>query len=237
MRARFRPAHWAPPRENTFICQSASAEPAWRRGQSHLIAYLGIMGPQDGVDHALRALAYLRGLRDDWHAVLVGDGDALPTMRALAERLGLSERVEFAGWRGDDDIRQILCTADVCLAPDPPSPLNDVSTMIKIPEYMALGRAVASYDLPESRVSAGDTALFATPGNPESLGRCVAELLDDPERRKRMGELARERVERTLAWQHSEAALLTAYATALHRQHTDEASAGRRVGQLLQRER
>jgi glycosyltransferase involved in cell wall biosynthesis len=213
------------------------AEPAWRRGQPHLIAYLGIMGPQDGVDHALRALAYLRGLRDDWHAVLVGDGDALPTMRALAQKLGLADRVEFAGWRGDDDIRQILCTADVCLAPDPPSPLNNVSTMIKIPEYMALGRAVASYDLPESRVSAGDTAVYATAGNPESLGRCVADLLDDPERRERMGELARERVERTLAWQHSEAALLAAYATALHREHTAEASAGRRVGQLLPRER
>jgi glycosyltransferase involved in cell wall biosynthesis len=109
--------------------------------------------------------------------------------------------------------------------------------MIKIPEYMALGRAVASYDLPESRVSAGDTAVYASAGNPESLGRCVADLLDDPERRERMGELARERVERTLAWQHSEAALLAAYATALHREHTAEASAGRRVGQLLPRER
>jgi glycosyltransferase involved in cell wall biosynthesis len=213
------------------------AEPAWRRGQSHLIAYLGIMGPQDGVDHALRALAYLRGRRDDWHAVLVGDGDALPAMRALTEKLDLTDRVEFAGWRGDDDIRQILCTADVCLAPDPPSPLNDVSTMIKIPEYMALGRAIASYDLPESRVSAGDAAAYATPGDPASLGRCVAELLDDPERRRRMGELARERVERALAWQHSEAALFAAYATALQQAQTAEASAGRRVGQLLPRER
>ncbi|MGZ8633270.1 MAG: glycosyltransferase family 4 protein, partial [Solirubrobacteraceae bacterium] len=118
-------------------------DPTWRRGKAHLISYLGIMGPQDGVDHALRALATLRALREDWHAVFVGDGDALPAMRALADELGLAGCVEFAGWRGDDDIREILCSSDVCLAPDPPSPLNDVSTMIKIPEYMALGRAVA----------------------------------------------------------------------------------------------
>ena len=78
--------------------------------------------------------------------------------------------------------------------------------MIKIPEYMALGRAVASYALPESRVSAGDSALYAAPGDPDSLGRCVAELLDDPERREQMGALARERVETELAWQHSEGA-------------------------------
>jgi glycosyltransferase involved in cell wall biosynthesis len=192
-------------------------DPAWRRGQAHLISYLGIMGPQDGVDHALRALAALRALRQDWHAVFIGDGDALPAMRALAEELGLAGCVEFAGWRGDDDIRRILCTSDVCLAPDPPSPLNDVSTMIKIPEYMALGRAVASYALPESRVSALDTALYAAPGDPESLGRCVAELLDDPDRREQMGARARERVELELAWQHSEGPLLAAYARVLSR--------------------
>ena len=192
-------------------------DPAWRRGRAHLISYLGIMGPQDGVDHALRALAALRALRDDWHAVFIGDGDALPAMRALAEELDLGDHVEFAGWRGDDDIRLILSSSDVCLAPDPPSPLNDVSTMIKIPEYMALGRAVASYALPESRVSAGDSALYAAPGEPDSLGRCVAELLADPERREQMGALARERVETELSWQHSEGALLAAYARALSR--------------------
>jgi len=162
------------------------ADPAWRRGRAHLISYLGIMGPQDGVDHALRALAALRELRDDWHAVFVGDGDALPAMRALADELALGDHVEFAGWRGDDDIRLILSSSDVCLAPDPPSPLNDVSTMIKIPEYMALGRA-------------------------------VAELLDDPARRKRMGAMARERIETELSWQHSEGALLAAYARVLSR--------------------
>jgi glycosyltransferase involved in cell wall biosynthesis len=199
------------------------ADPDWRRGREHMIAYLGIMGPQDGVDHALRALAFLRTLRDDWHAVFIGDGDSLPAMRALAEELGLADRVEFAGWRGDDDIRRILCTADVCLAPDPPSPLNEVSTMIKIPEYMALGRAVASYSLRESRVSAGDAAMYAAPGEPDSLGRCVAELLDDPERRERMSQLARERVERELAWQHSEEALLAAYTKAMS---LEETSAG-----------
>jgi glycosyltransferase involved in cell wall biosynthesis len=193
------------------------ADPAWRRGRAHLISYLGIMGPQDGVDHALRALAALRELREDWHAVFVGDGDALPAMRALADELALGDHVEFAGWRGDDDIRRILSSSDVCLAPDPPSPLNDVSTMIKIPEYMALGRAVASYALPESRVSAGDSALYAAPGDPDSLGRCVAELLDDPARRERMGAMARERIETELSWQHSEGALLAAYARVLSR--------------------
>jgi glycosyltransferase involved in cell wall biosynthesis len=189
--------------------------PEWRRGRTHLLAYLGIMGPQDGLDHALQALGHLRATRDDWHAVFVGEGDMLDDMRALADRLGIAEHVEFAGWRYDDDIRTILSTADVCLAPDPPSPLNDVSTMIKIPEYMAMGRPIVSYDLAESRVSAGDAALYAAPGDVHAFAACIHTLLDDPELRAEMGARGRARVERELAWQHSEPALLAAYERAL----------------------
>jgi glycosyltransferase involved in cell wall biosynthesis len=139
----------------------------------------------------------------------------LEEMRALAAELGVAEHVEFAGWRYDDDIRAILSTADVCLAPDPPSPLNHVSTMIKIPEYMAMGKPLASYDLQESMVSAGDAALYAPAGDHEALGACLDKLLADPDLRARMGALGRERVERRLAWAHSERALLAAYARAL----------------------
>ena len=144
-------------------------DPDLRRGRKHLIAYLGIMGPQDGVDHAVRALAWLHERRQDWHAVFIGEGDVLEEMRALAAELGLEDAIEFAGWRGDDDIRRILSTADVCLAPDPPSPLNDVSTMIKIPEYLAMGCPVVSYDLARVARVRRRAALYADarrPGGP-----------------------------------------------------------------------
>jgi len=184
---------------------------ALRRGRRHLIAYVGVMGRQDGIDHALLALAELRRLRgEDWHAILVGDGEVRVEMEALSNELGLSGSVEFAGWRGDEDIRRILSSADVCLEPDPPSPLNDVSTMIKVPEYMAMGRPVVAYDLPETRVSAGPAAAYAAGAEPASLGACVDRLLDDPARRERLGRLGRERVA-GLAWQHSARQLLAAY--------------------------
>jgi glycosyltransferase involved in cell wall biosynthesis len=169
------------------------------------------MGPQDGVDHAIRALAWLRQRRQDWHAIFAGDGDSIPALRALAEELRVHDHIEFAGWRGDEDICRILSTSDVCLAPDPPSPLNDASTMIKIPEYMAMGRAIASYALPESEVSAGSSALYARPGDPDDLGRVVDDLLGGPALREQMGREGIDRVERQLAWCHSEATLLAAY--------------------------
>jgi glycosyltransferase involved in cell wall biosynthesis len=192
-----------------------AADPALRRGRRHLLAYLGRMGPQDGIDHAVRALAALRELREeDWHAVFVGEGEVRPRMEALADELGVSAAVEFAGWHGDDEIRRILSTADVCLAPDPPNPLNDASTMKKVPEYMAMGCAIASYDLPETRISAGSAAAYVASGEPGDLGRCVHELLEDGARREEMGRQGRRRVTE-LSWHQSVEALLAAYEHAL----------------------
>lgn len=202
---------------DTARFRPVAPDPELRRGAPHLLAYLGIMGPQDGIDHALYALAWLHARRRDWRAVFVGSGEVLDEMRALAADLGLGEHVDFAGWRGDEDIRRILSTADVCLAPDPPSPLNDRSTMMKIPEYLAMGRPVASYDLLESRVSAGPAALFAEQPRPQSLGRCVEVLLDDPLLRDRMGAAGLRRARTGLAWQHSAPVLLAAYDRALAR--------------------
>ena len=137
----------------------ARRDDALKRGQEHLIAYVGVMGRQDGADHALRALGVLRERRDDWHAIFAGDGDALDDLRRLADDLGLTQAVEFTGFVDRESVRTILATADVCLAPEPSNPLNDVSTMIKIAEYMSMLRPVVSFDLEESRATAGEAAL------------------------------------------------------------------------------
>lgn len=197
--------------------RAVEPDPSLKRGRKHLVAYLGIMGPQDGIDHAIRALGWLGTRRDDWHAVFVGDGSVVEEMRALAAELGIAERVEFAGWCYDDEIRRIISSADVCLAPDPPTPLNAVSTMIKIPEYMAMGKPIASYDLTESRHSAQDAALYADEPHPDALGRCVERLLDDPALREQMGRRGLERVNDDLGWDRSEQILLAAYAHAVGR--------------------
>jgi glycosyltransferase involved in cell wall biosynthesis len=190
-------------------------DPALKRGRRHLLSYVGVMGPQDGIDHALRALAALRLRRDDWHAVFMGDGAVLDEMRALARELGLADVVEFTGWVEQDTICRVLSTSDVCLAPDPKSPLNDLSSMIKISEYMAIGKPMVSYDLSESRIGAGDAAAFAPADDTEAFARLIDELLDDPERRVAMGAVGRERAEQVMAWAHQERSLLAAYDRAL----------------------
>jgi glycosyltransferase involved in cell wall biosynthesis len=211
--------------EDVFVVRSAPRtdrfrpvppEPELKHGKPHLLCYLGVMGPQDGVDYALRALAKLRDElgRTDWHAVFVGSGDAFDAMVELSRGLGLEEQVTFTGRIPDADLVRRLSTADVCLSPDPRNPLNDVSTMNKVLEYMAMGRPIVSFDLKEARVSAGDAAVYAPADDESAFAKLIAMLLDDPEKRARMGEIGRERIEGRLSWRNSQASLLAAYAAA-----------------------
>ena len=140
--------------------QDARPDPALKQGRTHLLAYVGVIAPQDGVDYALRALAHLRARRADWRAVLLGSGDAVLDMQRLAGELGLEDHVEFGGWAGDERVGELLATADVGLAPDPRSPLNDASTMIKVAEYMSMGLPVVAFDLPESVFTAEGRRAF-----------------------------------------------------------------------------
>jgi glycosyltransferase involved in cell wall biosynthesis len=190
-------------------------DPSLKRGKPYLLAYAGVMGPQDGVDQALLALAELKSQRQDWHAVFMGDGAVFGEMQELAARLGLDECVEFSGWVEHDTIGAVLSTADVCLAPDPKTPLNDISSMVKISEYMAMSKPIVSYDLVESRIGAGEAALFAAPQDHTGFAGLVSKLLDDPQRRQAMGRAGRLRAEGFLAWAHQERSLLAAYSRAL----------------------
>ncbi|MGW6023448.1 glycosyltransferase family 4 protein [Streptomyces sp. NPDC055099] len=211
--------------EDVFVVRSAPVierfqpvppDPELKRGKQYLLCYLGVMGPQDGVDYALRSLAKLRDDlgRTDWHAVFVGAGDAFDAMVELSRRLGLSEQVQFTGRIPDAELVRHLSTADVCLSPDPRNPLNDVSTMNKVMEYMAMGKPIVSFDLKEARVSAGDAAVYAPANDEARFAEHIAALLDDPEKRARMGKLGQERVGGELSWQNSQRSLLAAYAAA-----------------------
>lgn len=182
--------------------------PELRAGRRQLAVYLGIMGPQDGVDLVLRALDVLvRKLgRDDLHVALLGFGDCLEDLRALAADLGLADRVTFTGRADARVITEYLSTADVGLSPDPKSPLNDVSTMNKTMEYMSFALPVVTFDLHETRVSAGDAAVYVPftgdrEADAERYAEAVAELLDDPERRQEMAVAGRRRAAELLDWE------------------------------------
>ena len=187
--------------------------PELRRGRRYLAAYIGVMGPQDGVDIVVRAADVVvhQLHRDDIAFTLIGSGDCFDDLVALRDELDLAGHVEFTGRAPDELVARILSTADVGLSPDPKNPLNDVSTMNKTMEYMAFGLPVVAFDLRETRVSAGDAGVYATPNDVDDYVAALVKLMDDAPTRSRMGKLGRARVEQELAWSHQRRAYLEVY--------------------------
>jgi glycosyltransferase involved in cell wall biosynthesis len=143
--------------------------------------------------------------------VLIGKGDARDDLRRLAHKLDLDDHVSFMGFVSDSDLISYLSTCDVCVVPDPSNPFTDRSTMVKLMEYMALARPVVAFDLPEHRVTGGSAVDYVTADDDLALANAIADLMDDPVRRQRMGEDGRRRVEEELAWRYSVPKLLSVY--------------------------
>jgi glycosyltransferase involved in cell wall biosynthesis len=204
-------------------------DPVLAARAEHVIGYIGTMGPQDGVDYWLRAIRHLVFTigRRDFLAVVIGSGDAAPSLHALARELEIEPYVWFTGRISDAEVRAYLSTAQVCVHPDPLSPLNDHSTMNKMMEYMALGKPTVAFDLVETRFSGQGAALYATPNDELEFAQHVAWLLDHPAERERMGELGRQRVVNALAWEYSVPELLRAYREGLGLRTERDGSDGR----------
>ena len=196
------------------------ADPALRDGRRFLVAYLGTMGVQDGVDLFVRAAASIARRRPgEVKFTAIGGGDELESLKRLATDLDLTNDLVFTGRIPDEDLRSYLSTAAVGVSPDPKNGFNEFCTMNKTLEYMAVGLPVAAFDLEETRVSAGPAGAYAEPNDSEALANVILELLDDPERRASMGRHGRERIAGPLSWTTGATALLEAYARALSLRH------------------
>jgi glycosyltransferase involved in cell wall biosynthesis len=199
--------------------QREAAVPALRRGRKHLIAYIGVMGPQDGVDLAIRAAAHVvHNLgREDIAFTFMGAGDSYHQIVALRDELGLQDYVEMPGRVPDGTVVDVLSTAAVGLSPDPKNPLNDVSTMNKTLEYMAFELPVVAFDLKETRVSAGEAATYIPSGDVAAYARAIVELLDDGDKRASMGKAGRIRIERELGWSYQRDRYVAVYDSMVRR--------------------
>jgi glycosyltransferase involved in cell wall biosynthesis len=213
--------------ENVFIVRNGpdlqtfkpvSPNPARKHGKPYLIGYVGNMNFQDGLDILLNVAKQVKAIgRHDVHFTCVGRGPELKKLQQMVQQMRLQDTVDFTGRASDQDLIEILSTADVCVNPDRPSEMNDISTMIKIMEYMALGKPIVQFDLKEGRFSAQEASLYAKKHEGAAdFAEKIIWLLDRPEERRRMGELGRKRIEEELAWRYSVPKLLAAYREALH---------------------
>ena len=190
------------------------------------LVYLGIMGPQDGVDVILDVMDELvhRRCRKDIHVTLLGFGDCFNDLRRRTTELGLDDWVTFTGRADKDMIAEHLSAADVGLCPDLKTPLNDVSTMNKTMEYMAYALPAVAFDLVETRVSGGDSVLYVPSGDRAAFADAVEDLLDDPALRLSMALRARVRVAQHLDWRPQARSYVSVYdeMNGIHRIQSEE---------------
>jgi glycosyltransferase involved in cell wall biosynthesis len=193
--------------------QSAIPAARLRNMGKTILVYIGSLNPQDGVDYLLRSLGHLVNKfgRRDFYCVIMGSGDSLEDLRDLSRQLKLEEYVELTGYISDEGLRENLAAADICMDPDPSSPLNDVSTWIKIMEYMAFAKPIVTFDLKETRHSAQEAAVYVPCNDEVAFAEATAKLMDDPAAREQMGRFGRERVEKELQWSVVSRNLVSAY--------------------------
>ncbi len=210
------------PPEKVFIVRSGpdltrlkilSPVEALKNGRQFLVGYVGVMGKQEGIDYLLRAVKYIVHdlKRGDIQFGLVGGGTELNMLSNYAKELDISDYVTFTGRVPDNELLEMLNTSDVCVNPDVANEMNDKSTMNKIMEYMALGKPMVQFELTEGRVSAQEASLYANKNDEIDLAKKIIKLLDDPIKRKSMGEYGRARIENELEWKYEIPKLLKAY--------------------------
>jgi len=187
----------------------------YKKGRKYLLGYLGVIGEQEGIDLLLKSVKYITEKRDDVQVAIVGGGSDLEILKKLSADMGLADYVDFYGRVPDQLLIDILNTADVCVNPDKPTEMNNLSTMNKIMEYMALKKPIVQYDLKEGRFSARETSLYAENTSTEDFAEKIIYLLDNGPVRKEMGEYGYNRVLNELSWEYESRKLVDFYSEVL----------------------
>lgn len=188
----------------------------FKKGKSFLIGYVGVIGESEGLDLLVDAAVELRKSRDDVRYAIVGSGIYLKQIQEYAKQCGVEDIFDFYGRVSDEDLLAILNSADVCVNPDRPSAMNNMSTMNKIMEYMALKKPIVQFDLDEGRFSAQEASLYATHNSIIEFADMISLLLNDESKRLKMGEYGYKRVKNDLSWEKESKNLIDFYTNVLN---------------------
>ena len=189
--------------------------PVYKKGRRYLVGYVGVIGVQEGLDLLMESVQHIARQRDDVQFAIVGSGTAVEEIKALVQQLEVSEYVDFYGRVSDEKLVDVLNTCDVCVNPDRPTEMNNLSTMNKIMEYMALKKPIVQYDLKEGRASALEASLYAEHNDTQDFADKISWLLDHEEEAQRMAEFGYDRVINKLSWEFERERLLGFYRRAL----------------------
>ena len=200
---------WNAPDVSNHRALAAGVLPHGRR-----VGYVGVMNTQEGLDLLLDAwqLVVAEPGLGDAHLDLVGDGEARPDLERRAANLGIGHSVTFRGFLPPSAYVPILAACRIGVSPDPPSSFNHLATMVKVLDYMAIGRGTVSFDLTETVRVAGPSAKIARPATARALAGELIAVLRDSSESDALGAAAATRIdELNLDWAVSAQRLVRCY--------------------------
>lgn len=175
-----------------------------------IVAYIGLLAPYQGTNVLIEAAALLAPAMPDVHFLIMGYPDP-GSYRAYAESLGIGARVTLPGRILYRDLHAYLALGDVAVAPK----MSMTEGSGKIPNYMAMGLPIVTFDTPVSREFLGDLGIYAAYGSAEDLAAKIRQALDQPQWASRLGVLGRERAVRELSWERAGRQIEAIYAAIL----------------------
>jgi glycosyltransferase involved in cell wall biosynthesis len=193
---------------------STKLNPDLKKGRPFMACYIGEVSPQDGAEYLVKAAYHL--IREKGHSDvtfnIVGSGASLDLLKKMVKELNIGDYVFFPGWISEPTVLyEYLVTADICISPEPRNPLNDHSSFIKVLDYMAASKPIVAFDLKETKVTAGDSAVYATPNDERDFAEKICMLLDSREMREKLGRIGRSRIDNSFNWSNSKANLVELY--------------------------
>jgi glycosyltransferase involved in cell wall biosynthesis len=165
------------------------------------IGWIGSFGPWHGAEVLIRALSVMPA---EVELVMIGDGSSRTACHSLAEQLGVSSRIEWAGALPHCDALRRLVRCDLLASPHTPLPDQEFfGSPTKIFEYMALGRPIVASALGQIAevLEDGRTARLVPPGDVRALADAVVELLTRADRGAALGRAARSEARRRHTWE------------------------------------
>jgi glycosyltransferase involved in cell wall biosynthesis len=182
-------------------------------GQKELL-FVGSINVQDGVDLLIKTVHILvnRLQQCKIHCTVVGDGDHLQRVQRLCDELGVRSFFTFTGYVHDRRIvQEHIEEADICLETAPDSEANRKSTFIKVMEYMLSGKPVVAFDLDETRFTVAEAGVLVEPNNLIHFAKAIQELIENPSKRRSLGQMARSRILNGLNWDNASKEMMRAY--------------------------
>lgn len=172
-------------------------------GEELVIGFIGTFGAYEGLDLLLHACALLRQRNSpSFRLLLVGDGEALPSLKTLAIQLGLQATVTFSGRVPHDQVLSYYSLFDVAAYPRKGLRVCEVVSPLKPYEAMAMEKAVIVSDVQAlaEMVQDGQTGLVHAKDDIGSLADCLERVLRDRDLRHTLGINARRWLVENRTW-------------------------------------